>query len=201
MNSLISFCICSTIDLYSRYFLGSKKSNILSCITFQCFFIYNCLYVLNNLTFTNYYLNLEYLYGYFLYDLLNLIIYYKRDKNLLFIIHHLIAIIMLRNTFTINITNYHYPTMLCLIAEIQNPIMNLKEFLVPFPVIKEYNKKLLFIMYLIFRIILFPIYICLVIMYSLNEWNITLISLGLVLYIVSFNWFLQMKNKFKINFY
>jgi len=201
MSWLFSFCMCSTIDLYSRFFLGSKKSNIFTCISFQTYFIYNSILVLNNLTYTNYIINLEYLYGYFLYDILNLFIYYPRDKNTLFIIHHIIAIIMLRSVFTMNVINYYYPTMLCLIAEIQNPIMNLKEFLIPFPVIKEYNKKLLFIMYLIFRIILFPVYSYYVIMYSLPEYNMYLISLSMLIYSMSCSWFIQMKNKFKIKFY
>lgn len=200
----ISFCFCSSVDFYSGYFLGSKKSNIFSCIVFQCFFICNSISVLNQseLTKESAMLNLQYLYGYFLYDILNLFIYYKRDKNTLFIIHHVISIVLLRNVFIMELRNYHYPTILCLIAEIQNPIMNLKEFIVDYPTIKKYNKNLLFIMYFIFRIILFPIYAVLVIRESLPlNFNFNLVSLFFVLYLASLNWFLQMKNKFNITFY
>lgn len=202
-NWVVSFCVCSTIDLYSRYFIGSKKSNILSCIVFQCFFICNSLYLITyNQSIDDYIINLQYLYGYFLYDIVNLFIYYMRDKNVIFIIHHTISIILLRSILTTGLRDYYYPTVLCLIAEIQNPVLNLKEFIVNYPLIKKYNKLLLFIMYLIFRIILFPIYAILVIRESLIiPINFNLIYLFFVLYFASVNWFIQMKNKFQIKFY
>lgn len=189
-----SLAFCASIELYSLNFMSQVKANLMACIMFQLLFIVNSMYVLYK-TEEDCKENLEYLYGYFLYDTINLLINIE-DSLLVYLLHHIGSLYMLRHTINLKLPVPYYATMVGLIGEFQNPILNLKHFVQNFPTIKNINKNVLYYMYFICRMILFPIY-SMLFLYSLQEYDFLLFGMFLCFYAISVNWFVQMKKKFK----
>lgn len=139
--------------------------NIVTCILFQSSFVFRSavsLYqsyhrrkydqqVVANDTLQN----LDYLMGYFIYDILYLL---KTEPTSLFIIHHLIGLCMI-NT----IKQYGAPldllkhyNAICVVSEITGPILNLRYITKNTPYY-SLNMKLILLTYTLFRMIAFPL--------------------------------------------
>lgn len=188
-----SLAFCATVELYSLNFMTQVKANLMACIMFQLLFIVNSIYILNG-TEDECKENLEYLYGYFFYDTINLLINME-DSLVVYVLHHIGSLYMLRRAINLDIPVPYYATMVGLIGEFQNPLLNLKHFIQQYQTIKNINKTLLYYMYLLCRIMLFPVF-SLLFLYSI-KFDYLLFGLFLCFYGISVNWFVQMKKKFK----
>lgn len=196
---LLGFTFCASVELYTCKFTSQVKANIISCITFQIFFIINSILILNSSSHEDCQNNLDLLYGYFVYDTVNLFLHLEKAE-LMYIFHHLLSIYIIDYLSTLNSSQSldYYITMISLISELQNPILNLKLLIQYYPRVKAINKMILYYMYFICRIILFPIY-SLAFLYKLNfDYKFTLFFI--CIYSMSFNWFLTMRQKFKVKF-
>lgn len=193
-----SFLFCASIELYASKFTTQVKSNILVCIIFQLYYIiHTIILVLNgNGNVTDCKDNLNLLYGYFFYDTVNLFLHLN-DAEFMYIFHHGLSLYIIDYAIKLNLTtnNAMYISMIALISECQNPILNLKVFIQEYPELKRLNKMILYYMYFVFRIILFPIYSCLF-LYTM-KFDYIFTSFFLCIYTMSFNWFLTMHRKFQ----
>lgn len=165
---LSSFISCSTIHLSSLLIPSKVKhhSNLITCILYQIYFVYQSLQlVIKSQTEleTSWQIisqetlqNLDTLVGYFLYDILYLLSY---DKNIGFILHHLIGISMIYfiNSFGAPKHLLFYYNIFCFIAEASNPFLNFRHFVKDTSYYSSYI-KFISISYFIFRILLFPYY-------------------------------------------
>lgn len=188
-----SFTFCAAIELYTSKFTSQVKANVISCIIFQMYFIVNCILFFDSK------IHLDLLYGYFLYDTVNLFLHIDKAEKM-YIIHHILSLYIINyvSGLTLNQDQHYYITIISLISECQNPILNLKLLIQDYPDLKAINKILLYYMYFICRIILFPIY-SLAFLFTMNfDYKFTLFFI--CIYTMSFNWFLTMQRKFKIKF-
>lgn len=168
--------------------------NIVTCILFQSSFVFRSaisLYksyhrrrydqqVVANDTLQN----LDYLMGYFIYDILYLI---KTEPTSLFIFHHLIGLCMITT-----IKKYGAPLHLlkhynavCVVSEITGPILNLRYITKNTPYY-SLNMKLILLTYTLFRMIAFPL-VASELLSKLNS-NVLLGSFAVV-YMMSAVWF------------
>lgn len=168
--------------------------NIVTCILFQSSFVFRSaisLYqsyhrrrydqqVVANDTLQN----LDYLMGYFIYDILYLL---KTEPTSLFIVHHLIGLCMITT-----IKQYGAPLDLlkhynavCVVSEITGPILNLRYITKNTPY-HSLNMKLILLTYTLFRMIAFPL-VSSELMSKLNS-NVLLGSFATV-YMMSAVWF------------
>ena len=210
MSIIKSTLYCGLIHHVAKLFPQKiiNMPNLTTCILFQSYFIYNSgtLFMksfTNNptklLTIRNDTLNLfNNLSGYFIYD----IIYLLRNNpllpsNMVFIIHHLIGMSMLEiaRTYGAPKDMLKYYNGLCFVAEVTNPFINLRHFTRDTEYYKL-NIKIIFYMYMIFRIILFPMvsYKFLTIMPSKN-----LKILFAIIYTMSLVWFGKIYSMYKKN--
>ena len=88
--------------------------------------------------------------------------------------------------------SFYLYNCICILAEIQNPILNLRHLTKGYPELKQLNKKALYWSYLIFRITLFPIFSASFLYYNQNiPYFYPLTLLFVMLYSVSVMWFQQ----------
>jgi hypothetical protein len=128
--------------------------------------------------------NLDYLMGYFIYDILYLL---KTEPTSLFIVHHLIGLCMI-----ITIKKYGAPLDLlkhynavCVVSEITGPILNLRYITKNTPYY-SLNMKLILVTYTLFRMIAFPL-VATKLLSKLNS-NV-LLGLFATVYMMSALWF------------
>jgi hypothetical protein len=195
------FTLCAAIELYTRKITSQVKANIISCIIFQIYFIINTsLLILDTQqNYQNYQKTLDLLYGYFVYDTVNLFLHLEKAE-FMYIIHHILSLYIIDYISSLNLSEGldYYIIMISLISELQNPILNLKLLIQDYPMLKTINKMILYYMYFICRIILFPIY-SFAFLYKLNfDYKFTLFFI--CIYSMSFNWFLTMRKKFKMKY-
>ncbi len=155
MNERIS--LISLISLISFFHLIIKRinfynPNIITCICAQIYFLYNSLssFLKNDKSLFIY--NMDFLASYFIYDIIYIIL---NNKDHLFIIHHIIGLWCIKTVKDRNIDMY-YSNILCIILEIVNPFLNMRYLLNKSSYFYRLNLKVIFILYSIFRIILFP---------------------------------------------
>lgn len=206
INWFRSFSFCSVIEMYlERVGLNRRKANIISCILFQSYFVF----IGFKLLFLEWVLrdpttqsvikqatlqNIDDIYGYFVFDTIYLI---TENPQTLFIVHHIASfmiISIIRNYISAlnNETPFYLYNCICILAEIQNPILNLRHLTRGYPKLKELNKKALYWSYLIFRITLFPIFSASFLYYNQNiSYFYPLTLLFTMLYSVSVMWFQQ----------
>jgi hypothetical protein len=139
--------------------------NIVTCILFQSSFVFRSAILLyqsyhrrrydQQLVANDTLQNLDYLMGYFIYDILYLL---KTEPTSLFIVHHLIGLCMI-----LTIKQFGAPLDLlkdynavCLISEITGPILNLRYITKNTPYY-SLNMKLILFTYTLFRMIAFPL--------------------------------------------
>lgn len=164
---LNSFLGCSSIHAISSIipFKTKDAPNLISCISFQLYFIFRSL----SLFYQSYYSdkydqqlisqqtidNLNSLIGYFIYDSLYLM---KTSSFSFYVVHHLLGISMLQivKQFGAPISLLSQYNLFCFIAEVTNPFINFRHFTRD-TIFYPLNIKLIFGTYSIFRMILFPI--------------------------------------------
>lgn len=206
LNWFRSFSLCSVIEMYlERAGLDRRKANVISCILFQSYFIYTgfkllLLELVSSEPTTHSVIkqatlqNIDDIYGYFVFDTIYLI---TQNPQTLFICHHIASffiISIVRNYIDNSTSNHSFYlyNCICILAEIQNPILNLRHLTRNFPYLKKLNKKALYYSYLIFRITLFPIFSASFLYYNQNiPYFYTLSILFVMLYSVSVMWFEQ----------
>ena len=193
MNHIIkSLIYCGGIHSLTSHI--TNLPNIVTCILFQSSFVFRSaisLYksyhrrrydqqVVANDTLQN----LDYLMGYFIYDILYLL---KTEPTSLFIVHHLIGLCMITT-----IKKYGAPLDLlkdynavCVVSEITGPILNLRYITKNTPYY-SLNMKLILITYTLFRMIAFPL-VATELLSKLNS-NLLLGSFAAV-YMMSAVWF------------
>lgn len=139
--------------------------NAITCILFQSSFVFRSLVSLFQSYHRRHYdqqlvandtkQTLDYLIGYFIYDILFLL---KTNPKSLFILHHFIGLLMIyviQNTgFPVDLLK-HY-NAICVISEITNPVLNLRYITKDTPYY-SLNMKLILLTYTLFRIIAFPL--------------------------------------------
>ena len=136
--------------------------------------------------------NINFLKSYFIYDIIYIIL---NSRDHLFIIHHIIGlwcIYRVRNN--INNLNIYYGNILCIILEITNPFLNIRYLLDKSSLYYRLNLNIIFILYSIFRIILFP-YFSIKFIRLNNTPNIKLIFF--LIYMMSIYWYrkiIELKN-------
>lgn len=202
-NWFRSFSFCSIIEMYlERVGLDRRKANIISCILFQSYFVFIGFKLLllewvntsNSVIKQATLQNLDDIYGYFVFDTIYLI---TENPQTLFIVHHIASfmiISIIRNYISaLGVeTPFYLYNCICILAEIQNPILNLRHLTRGYPKLKELNKKALYWSYLIFRITLFPIFSASFLYYNQNiPYFYPLTLLFVMLYSVSVMWFQQ----------
>ena len=198
INHIIKSSIyCGGIHSLTSLLLTSHITNlpnIVTCILFQSSFVFRSaisLYksyhrrrydqqVVANDTLQN----LDYLMGYFIYDILYLL---KTEPTSLFIVHHLIGLCMITT-----IKKYGAPLELlkhynavCVVSEITGPVLNLRYITKNTPYY-SLNMKLILLTYTLFRMIAFPL-VATDLLSKLNS-NVLLGSFAAV-YMMSAVWF------------
>ena len=168
MNSIVKSTIyCTAIHICTNSFHSKIKSlpNIVTCILFQSLFVYRAGNLLYKSYYPNYYdqsilaidtiKNLDYLSGYFIYDILYLL---KTDPNSIFLIHHVIGLIMLyvikKLGAPLDLLNSY--NAISFIAEITNPFLNMR-YITKNTSYYSLNLKLILFTYTLFRMLAFPI--------------------------------------------
>jgi hypothetical protein len=160
-----SFLTCSIGQKFLETFGVSKNiSNIATCVTFQLYFIYATF----GLTYNEIFYgirdvigsrdNMGYLYGYFTYDLAQLLIKNDFSNNKGYIVHHVVSCIMLDLVISKKINHTLYQNAFLLVAEVSNPLINARILLKDYPTLKRYNKSAMKYSYFCFRVILFPLF-------------------------------------------
>ena len=210
------FTGCTVIQMYLQKYtsLDRSKAWVITCILFQIYFvsyaginIYNEWYQLKShtelqlSTLDNMYI----IYGYFIYDIIymfeeggyvpprrnNEVV--ETHNNKLFLAHHIISLIIINTIKQLGITETWYHSILCFILEVTNPFLNLRQLplIKNSPSLKILNKRIIFITYLCFRIILLPIvFISFFIKtFSDNSYPITICISFASIYTVSVMWF------------
>ncbi len=191
-NTIInSFIYCTYVHTLCRLFNSTVEhsSNLLTCVIFQSIFsissgyisLYSSLYLnISNYSLLVGYANtiLDILAGYFVYDTLYLLLY---KFSTLYFGHHIVAItaIQLLKTNVIPYDLVPYYTLLCFVLEVTNPFLNIRPFTKNTSYYKL-NVYYIFITFLLFRIILFPIVAITIIsrLESLLLWSIFTIIYG-----------------------
>lgn len=195
-----SFSLCTVTELYlQRYInLTPKQSNLVACISLQSVLVFSCINTMYNAPMhflvSQTLSNLNLLKGYFVYDLLFLL----ENPHIYpayYTLHHVISLIMLNVAMSNEIEFPYYYNALLVITEITGPFLNLRYLLKN----TEYNYHaviLLSFVFGIFRIIIFPI-VSVLFLYKTNidyyEWC-SLFSGFIILYCMSWNWFLKIIN-------
>lgn len=201
-NWFNAFGVCSVIEMYlERFGFNRRKANIISCILFQMYFVYIGFklllfeYLGSNVK-NNTLQNIDDIYGYFVFDTIYLI---TENPQTLFICHHIASffiISIIRNYIASlnNETTFYLYNCICILAEIQNPILNLRYLTKGNIKLKRLNKQALYYSYLIFRITLFPIFSASFLYYNQNiPYFYPLTVLFILLYSVSVMWFQQIR--------
>lgn len=207
-NWFNAFSVCSVIEMYlERVGLDRRKANIISCILFQSYFVFIGFKLLllewilrdptkNSVIKQATLQNIDDIYGYFVFDTIYLI---TENPNTLFIGHHITSffIISIIRSYIADLsenTPFYLYNCICILAEIQNPILNLRHLTRGYPELKELNKQALYWSYLIFRITLFPIFSASFLYYNQNiPYFYPLTVLFILLYSVSVMWFQQIR--------
>ena len=156
MNSILGFLSCTTLHtLYRSIPLRTPRAaNLLTCITFQTFFVTNAIriYFYPSTEATSN--NLDYLVGYFGYDLLYLL---QTHPYSIYVVHHFIGLGLIHMIQKIGIPTHllgEYNAV-CISLEVVNPFLNLLSFAKHtsyYPMLLRFNYNL----YILFRIIMFP---------------------------------------------
>ena len=158
MNPIIGLLSCTTLHTLFRGipFRTSRAANLLTCITFQTLFVANAIRI--------YYFdpsveatsnNLNYLVGYFCYDLMYLI---QTNPYSLYMIHHCIGLGLVHMIQKMGIPTHlvHDYNAICISLEFVSPLLNLLQFAKHtsyYPMLLRFNYKL----YILCRVILFPV--------------------------------------------
>ena len=188
IHSLTSLLLTSLLDSHI-----TNLPNIVTCILFQSSFVFRSAISLYKSYHSRYdqqvvandtLQNLDYLMGYFIYDILYLL---KTEPTSLFIVHHLIGLCMITT-----IKKYGAPLDLlkhynavCVVSEITGPILNLRYITKNTPYY-SLNMKLILVTYTLFRMIAFPL-VASELLSKLNS-NVLLGSFATV-YMMSALWF------------
>ncbi len=197
MNHIIKssiYCggIHSLISLLDSHI--KNLPNIITCILFQSSFVFRSAISLyqsyhrrrydQQIVANDTLQNLDYLMGYFIYDILYLL---KTEPTSLFIVHHLIGLCMI-----LTIKQYGAPldllkhyNAICVIAEITSPILNLR-YITKNTRYYSLNMKLILFTYTLFRMIAFPL-VSSELLSKLN--SNTLWGSFITIYIMSLVWF------------
>lgn len=193
------FAGCIAIQLiFEKYiFFKKSKAQIITCILFQVYFVTNVglliFYEFFNLrskfelrisTLNNMYI----LYGYFIYDTIYML---EESPDKMFLAHHLISLIIINTIKQLGIKETWHHSVLCFILEVTNPFINIRQLIKRFELLKIINKRIIFITYLLFRIILLPlVFISFLIKSRLdNNYPITIIISFICIYTASILWF------------
>lgn len=200
INILKSFLTLSFVHGFLSFITKSfNTSNIITCIFLQLYFLFNAFNNLRTLSILNTLSNLDMLSGYFLYDIIAILL---KRRDYLFILHHIIGLKCIYNVHNINI-DVIYSNIICIILEIVNPFINLRYIIPKKSYFYNINFMIIFIMYTFFRIIVFPyvsfeylIYLC------YNNKNTkslkSLLVIFLSIYLMSLYWYNILISKIKL---
>lgn len=207
---LNSFLACSSVHALSSMarFKTRDAPNLISCISFQLYFVYRSLSLIYQSLYPTYYnpsivsqdtiQNLNSLTGYFLYDSLYL---FKTSSFSFYLLHHFLGISMIQlvKQFDAPFSLLSQYNLFCFIAEVTNPFINVRHFMrdtiyYPFAI------KSIFGTYTIFRMILFPIMSKHIYdtMKLINPSNASLLNyLFITVYIMSTVWYFKIIRMYK----
>lgn len=161
MHIVMSAVSCGTLHYLFRCipFKTREAANLLTCTVFQIYFVFQACRLLfsepSDQVSDGTLVNLSYLYGYFIYDLIYLL---KTDYTSPFIIHHLVGMIILHRIKQIGapislLTHYN---MICVLGEVTSPFLNLRHFFKNTRLFPFWMRGIYYL-YFISRIIAFPI--------------------------------------------
>jgi hypothetical protein len=193
MNRFISALSCTVIHGLSRRipFRTPNSANLITCITFQSFFVVQAIRLFfrspTQETLEQSITNLDYLYGYFLYDIGYLLC---TNPFSAYMIHHGlgISLIYVMQQYNPPLHLLSLSNAICVIIEIVSPFLNI----LPFAKQTSYYPILLrfiYHLYFVFRIFLFPMTSTYLIS---NIRSTALAGFLSVLYTMSLFWFRKM---------
>ena len=191
-NWFRGFGICSIIEMYLHK-SGIQKSNIITCILFQMYFVLKSFsLIISELnghdTQKETILNICDLYGYFMYDTIYMIYMYKTKPKQLFILHHIASLIMINEILILEVKETFNHNIICFLAEVTNPFLNTRQFTFEYPKYKKIITEIIYHTYFYFRIILFPVFSAL---FIYTNPNYILFTLFIMIYGVSLMWFIK----------
>lgn len=208
------FTFCTMFHLlFERFRFDNNKSNIVTCILFQTTFVFTSYLNISNELLCYFktsncnkeYLkfltiqNVSFIYGYFLYDLANMLLHdYPIKKE--YVIHHIISIMIIDNSISIGIgvTDMLLINIMSFLIEFTSPFINLRILIKHNIRLKTINKKIIKLCYFICRIVLYP-FICVLFLININYYNkielyvnISFIAYSIFIYTFSFMWYSKM---------
>jgi hypothetical protein len=157
MNALIGFTYCTALHRILNHvsWKTPHASNLLTCIGFQTpFMAYSIWTCFQKITFSMISNNLEYMYGYFFYDLCYLL---QTDPFSIYVPHHIIATtsIYLLQMEKLSPSLALYSNLIVIMLEISTPLLNSLSFL-QHPRYRSILLRLTYYLYFMTRIVLFP---------------------------------------------
>lgn len=206
MNSLrtgwiVSFIGCELVQRgIQRFGITANKANIWACTLFQFYItyktgmsMYNEVFngVVNSVATAS---HLNDLYGYFMYDMVYMMLDTSRPRNTTFIIHHAISCCVIDTVLELNLSSTFYQNAFCFLAEITSPLINARILLADYPRLKAVNKRVMIYSYFVARIMLFPVAIIGFMQTIDPHWTtkLSLYASFTAVYITSLNWFKTM---------
>ena len=183
---LSSFLACSIGKMFLTNFgFNYRKSGALVSTIFQMNFLYSTFKLLissgNQEETVS---NLQDLYGYFVYDIVDILMSDNTEKLRMYIIHHCVTCMAIDTVTGSNLENTtFYINLVCFAAELSSPLINTRVFF--------NNKKLLIHVYFISRVVVLPIASALF-LWNLNASSYTVTVLGSsigAIYISTLIWF------------
>ena len=158
-----NFLMISFPQFIFRNFFNPEKLNIITCIISQTYFVLNAIRILYfslshspGILIESTINNLYFLYAYLFYDICFLLT--RSPLELLFLIHHFVALAFLHIIFYMNISTdmlVKY-NIFAVIMEGTNPYLNMR-FLLKNTRFEMLNNYIIFITYTLFRVIGYPV--------------------------------------------
>jgi hypothetical protein len=197
-NWIPGFAGCSMVQLYAEKVVAVRNARYITCSFFQIYFVANALYIilaglldtkdhatLREMTISN----INDMYGYFLYDVIFILIDYP---DITFILHHVISMVLIDLTKGMGIEETFYHNAVCVLLETPSPFLNFRYIVRDyFPELRVLNNSIIYWSYLTCRIIAFPV-IYFLFIGILKEQYFYGVSLGLgLIYLASVVWFLK----------
>jgi len=194
-----SFIVCSAIQLYSEKVLGSvRNARYITCTLFQIYFVSSAFCIvwwgflgskdhfeLRELTIQN----INNIYGYFVYDMVYIMIDYP---DATYIIHHIVSMLIAEAGKSMGVDETFYHNLICVSLESPSPFLNLRYLIKDYyPSLKNVNNGVIYWLYLLCRIVSFPI-IYFFFIKEIKEDYVYGVSTGFgLIYVASVMWFLK----------
>jgi len=196
MHIAISALSCGAFHYLCRFlpFKTRNASNLLTCTLFQTYFVFQACRLLfsepSDQVSEQTLVNLSYLYGYFIYDLIYML---KTDPTSPFMVHHLVGIMILHRIRQIGapIPLLAHYNAICVLGEVMSPFLNTRHFFKNTWLYPIWMRGIYYA-YFISRIVAFPI-VSSSLVHQLRSYELA--GTLVIVYGMSLFWFYEMHKK------